>query len=125
MARALRVDRGDGWYHVTARGNDREQKALRPLSRPGGVTFEQLVQAVEKMKGERWASFRDRDGDWGRNAVLYLARRRGRFTLAELAGLVGLSNYMAVAASRFKRWMRKDRSLDVTVSRAAGQLINV
>ena len=32
--------------------------------------------AVEEVKGERWEEFRDRHGDWGRDAALYLGRRR-------------------------------------------------
>ncbi|MFH0908835.1 MAG: transposase [bacterium] len=111
----------------SAQGNAREQKALRQLSRPGGLTFEQVVHVVEKIKREPWASFRDRHGDWGRDAVLYLARRRGRFTLAELAERAGLSNYMAVAlaVSRFKIRMGKDRNLSAVANQAADRLINV
>ena len=89
--------------------------------------LEHLVLAVEKVKGERWESFRERYGDWGRDAVLYLARQRGRFTLAELARKVGVSNYMAVALaiSRFKRSISKDRKLASAVNQAAERLINV
>jgi hypothetical protein len=111
----------------TARGDEREQKSLRYLKNPGGLTFEQVVRAVERIKGESWPLFRDRYGDWGRDAVLYLARRRGRLTLSELADRSDLANYMAVsvAVSRFGRRLSADRNLAAIVDDVNRQLINV
>ena len=39
--------------------------------------------AVERVKGEKWMEFRDRHGDWGRDAALWLGRRCGRLKLAQ------------------------------------------
>ncbi len=43
--------------------------------------------------GRWWEEFRDRYGDWGRDAALYLGRQRGRLKLEELAGLSGGVRY--------------------------------
>jgi len=51
-------------------------------SRP---TWESVVAAVEKVKGEKWEQFRDRSGDWGRDMALLVARRQCGLTLRELA----------------------------------------
>jgi hypothetical protein len=55
-------------------GDDpREQPSLQVLrQRP---CWEQVVRAVEEVKQERWAAFRDRHADWGRDMALYVARR--------------------------------------------------
>jgi len=51
----------------------------------------------EKVKGEKWEEFRDRHGDGGRNLALYLGRREGGLTLAELAKGAGLKGEASVA----------------------------
>ncbi len=76
------------------RGIRGEQPALRRLGR--GVGWERMVRSVESIKGEEWESFRDRHGDWERELALWLGRRQGRLTLAELAG--GL-DYTAAGAA--------------------------
>jgi hypothetical protein len=53
-------------------GDEREQTGLRQLkTRP---RWEQAVRIVEDMKKEKWEAFRDRRGDWGRDAALWLGR---------------------------------------------------
>ena len=50
------------------RGDEKEQPSLRQLrSRP---SLAQVVEVIEKLKGEKWDRWRDRHGDWGRDAVL-------------------------------------------------------
>jgi hypothetical protein len=55
-----------------------------------------LQQRVAELKAEPWSAFADRRNDEGRDLALYVARRFGGYTLAELGELVGVS-YAAVA----------------------------
>ena len=48
--------------------------------------------------GARWEEFRDRCGDWGRDAALDLGRQRGRLKLQQLGRLSGGVGYTAVAS---------------------------
>jgi len=62
MTRPLRINLAGGWYHVTARGNnrqaiydddrEREQPGLKALR--VRIAFEDVVKAVEKEKRETW-----------------------------------------------------------------------
>ncbi len=106
-------------------GNSREQPALRQLTT--AVTWEQIVRAVELVKGEPWEQFRDRHGDWGRDAALWLGRRAGRISLRELAEVMGGLDYCAASAavSRFGRRLAQDPKLARTISGLEGQLSNV
>ena len=107
------------------RGNPREQPALHHLARQ--VSWEQIVAAVESAKGESWEQFRDRHGDWGRDAALWLGRRLGRLTLRDLAERMGGVDYTAagVAVNRFGRRLAQDPRLAKTIARLAAQLSNV
>ena len=94
-----------------AGGNPREQKSLRS---PGWrVSWERIVGAVERAKGERWEEFAERRGDWGREAALWLGRRAGRLRLAELGKLAGGLDYANVskAVARFTRRLEEDPEL--------------
>jgi hypothetical protein len=66
-------------------------------------------------KGEERASFVNRHGDWGRDAALWLGRRAGRLSLAELGKLAGGSGYAVVskAIARFSARL----ALDVPLSK--------
>jgi putative transposase len=83
------------------RANAREQPALRQLEQR--LKWADIVSALERVKGEKWGEFSQRYGDWGRDAALWLGRRRGRYTLGELGQLAGGMDYAAVgqAISRF------------------------
>lgn len=83
------------------RANAREQPALRKLE--GRLNWTDIVWALEQVKGQKWEDFSQRHGDWGRDAALWLGRRRGRYTLSELGRLAGGLDYAAVgqAISRF------------------------
>jgi hypothetical protein len=93
------------------RGNPREQRALKKLG--GGLRWAEIVKALEKVKGEKWAQFSQRYGDWGRDAALWLGRKRGRYKLSELGELAGGMDYAAVgqAVSRFGRRLEAERGL--------------
>lgn len=108
-----------------AQANRREQPML---GRPGqGVDWEQIVRAVESVKGESWDQFRDRYGDWGRDAALWIGRRIGRLTLGQLAERTGGLDYTAAGAavSRFARRLAKDPKLARLLARVEAQLSNV
>ena len=68
------------------------RRALRQETNWGEV-----VEAVEAVKGEAWARFVDRYGDWGRDLALWVARRRGGMTLRELGSNAGGMDYSAVS----------------------------
>jgi putative transposase len=94
-----------------ARGNPREQKPLRAPTR--AASWEQIVAALERMKGQTWNQFAERHGDWGRDAALWLGRCAGRLRLAELGRLVGNLDYAVVskAIARFEQRLQTDPQL--------------
>jgi hypothetical protein len=96
MARALRLERAGGRYHVTARGNER-----KTIFRDDTDHFHFLEQAQREERD----SFADRHGDWGRDAGLWLGRRAGRLPLIELGQWAGGLDYAVVskAIARFGR----------------------
>jgi hypothetical protein len=73
-----------GRDHVTARGKERkaifrllvgnswEQSHLERLVPP--VNWARIIAVVEQVKTERWREFSGRQGDWGRDAALWLGR---------------------------------------------------
>ena len=77
------------------KGNPREQGALEELR--GRPEWGQVVQAVERVKGEKWEAFMDRYKDWGRDLALYIGRRWSGLKLAELGRLAGGIDYATVS----------------------------
>ena len=94
----------------------REQAAARRLQRP--PAWREIVHAMERAKGEKWADFSARHGDWGRDGALWLGRHAGRMRLAELAREVGC-DYTTVgkAVSRFGQRLKGDPVLAKTISK--------
>ena len=78
------------------------------LVRTGGanlsqaIRWEDLVTAAEAIRGEAWAEWSERHGDWGRDAVMYVAVHHGGLRLAKVVRHVGLK-YQA-AAQAVKRY---------------------
>ncbi|MEI6789502.1 MAG: transposase [bacterium] len=74
------------------------------------VSPDAVVKVVEQKRGEAWPVFADRHGDWGRELVLYLARRRCGLTLSEIGQFFGIAEYKAVssAVKRFEAAIEKD-----------------
>jgi putative transposase len=107
------------------RGNPREQTQLKALSPP--ITWDQIVSALEKAKGQAWAQFCNCHGDWGRDAALWLGRRRGRLSLRRLGELVGGMDYAAVgqAVSRFGKRLERDSGLRRKVKVIQSTMSNV
>lgn len=93
------------------RGDAREQTGLRRLQ--GRPQLAGVIEAVEKVKGEQWDAFRDRYGDWGRDLVLYLGRKKCGLKLKELGAAVGGIDYVSVSAAvkRFGQRAQKDKAL--------------
>jgi REP element-mobilizing transposase RayT len=102
-------------------GAVQKQWAQRVRERPD---FEEVVAAVEKVKGAAWEQFRDRHGDWGRDLVLYLGRQKTLLSLSELAAASGSSNAVAVsmAVKRFGQRLQSDKALRRIVEQAQAQL---
>ncbi len=84
-------------------------------SGPGmlGVDWPQIVKGLERVKGERWAQFSVRHGDWGRDAALWLGRKRGRYSLSQRGQLAGGMDYAAVgqAVSQFGQRLEREPTL--------------
>ena len=67
--------------------------------------FTEVMRGVEELKGEAWASFANRHGDWGRDLALYMGRLRCGLTMKELGDAVGVSS--AAAGQSVSRMGRK------------------
>jgi len=107
------------------RANQREQPSFKGLA--ARVTWRQIVAALEQSKGESWAQFSQRYGDWGRDAALWLGRRRGRYRLAGLGQLAGGMDYAAVgqAVARFSRRLEQRGPLRRQIAKIEDNLSNV
>jgi hypothetical protein len=109
---------------LTIRGPHREQPQRRALkNRPD---WKAVVKAIEEFRGEKWEAFRDRHGDWGREAAWYLGRRTCGLRLAELGAAAGGADYAAVseAIKRFERRLERDRELRRTMA-TLNQMLNI
>ena len=80
----LKLARGEATHRAAA-----QKRAFR-------LDWPLLQQRVAELKAEPWSAFAERRNDEGRDLALYVARRFGGYTLAELGELVGVS-YAAVA----------------------------
>jgi len=80
-----------------ARVDEREQSGARQLRRR--ASWEQIIGAVERVKGERWERFRDRHGDWGRDLVFWLGRREGRLRLKQMGEWAGSTRAFGLGLS--------------------------
>jgi len=91
-----------------------------------GVELAVVVARVEQLKGETWAEFRDRQGDWGRDAVLWLGRQCGGKKLGELAQLVevGTAAAVALAVKRFAARLATDAKLRRDLMKIREDLLN-
>ena len=59
-------------------------------------TFDEVRQAVELIKGEKWADFADRHGDSGRELVYKAARDYAGMTMKEIGAVCNGADYAAV-----------------------------
>jgi len=107
-----------------ADGGGRETTEKRELRRR--VAFEEVVQAVERVKGQKREVFLNRHGDWGPPLVMRLARRYCGMTLREIGEAMGGKDYAAVSdrLRRFERSMKEDDAL-TRVERVAVGFLNL
>ena len=107
-----------------ASANEREQTGARKLQ--SHASWEQIIGAVERVKGEKWEEFRDRHADWGRDLVFWLGRREGRLRLQQMGKLAGGLDYATVgsAISRFGRRLKADKMLAGKLGEAKSHLSN-
>ena len=91
------------------------------------IKWRRIVSELERARGEDWADFSHRHGDWGRDAALWLGRRHGRYGLRELGELAGGMDYAAVgqAVSRFGRRLQQQQQLRRDVVKIERKLSNV
>ena len=92
-----------------AKGGAREVAGKRELRRR--LTFEEVVGAIEKLKGEAWVKTSVRRGDWGRPLAMWAARRYCGLTLREIGSRIHGLDYAAVsiALKRFQDKAAQDR----------------
>ena len=104
------------------KGNRREQPSLRKME--GRPSLDEIIGAVEAVKGEKWEKFRDRYGDRGRDVVLYLGRIEGGLKLGELTKAAGNVDYVSVsvAVRRFAQRAEKDESLRQLLNKVSDRL---
>ena len=90
----------------------------------GRIPFGKIVTVVEQVKGEAFADFRDRHGDWGLGMVLYLARRHSGLALSQLGERVGNMAYKAVFAQvkYTEKRLAKDATLKAICEQCQDQL---
>jgi len=88
------------------------------------VSWREIVEAIDRLKGEQWKDYADRYGDWGRELAMYLGRRWGRMRLREIGAAVGGTDYAAVSAAvvRFGRRLQHDRFLQKELAKVARTL---
>jgi len=99
----------------------RETRGRKELAR--WVSFEHVVGVVERIKGEKWESFRDKRGDEGRDLVLWACQQYGSMSLREIGTRAGGMDYSAVAVAilRLKRRAAGNRKLFGTMGAIAKQ----
>ena len=95
-------------------GGETNARAWRRL-----LPFAEVVKALEAVKGEPWAAFADRQGDWGRDLALYAGRMRCGLTLRELGNQAGGMGVQAVskACGRMGEKLKTDKGLQRAIAR--------
>ena len=103
----------------------KEQPMRKSLE--SGVGIATIIRLVEDERGERWADFSGRHGDWGRELVMYLARKRSGLTLREIGDALGGVDYKTVskALRRFEDSPARNRSRRGIVSAILEQMSKV
>jgi hypothetical protein len=107
-----------------ARGGGREIAGKRQLRRR--MKFEEVVRAVESLRGEAWAEIAGRRGDWGRALVMWAARHYCGLTLREIGARFDGLDYAAVsmALKRFEAKVAHNRQLQ-RQKKTLGAMLNV
>lgn len=105
--------------------NKREQPQWKQLAQR--VSFEDVVKAVELVKGEERQRFWDRRGDWGRDLTLALARKLSGMSLGDLGTAAGGMDYGAVseAIRRMEHRLVGDKSLSNIHRKIMTEILNI
>lgn len=100
----------------------REQPARKQLVLC--VPLQRIIETVEKYRGERWAQFVERHGDWGRDLALYLARKRSGLTLQAIGDGAGGMEYKAVSGAirRFETALVRSKAMRHAVEACLAEL---
>ena len=104
LGSAAFLEQMKGWVGRVTKEQPARQQVLKR------VTVAQVVALVERQRGEAWAEFAQRHGDWGRELVLYLARQRTGLPLKEIGTALGIGEYKTVgkAVERFTVALHED-----------------
>ncbi len=96
--------------------NEEEQTEARRMRRR--VSWEEVVQAGEKIRRSRWEDWADRPGDWGRDGAMHVAVRYGGLRLTEVVRAVEGLRYQAAAQAvkRFSATLGQDAARQKFVS---------
>ena len=91
------------------------------------VPLDKIVKIVEAFHGERWSVFSARHGDWSRELVFYLARKRSGLTLQQIGTALNVNNYKTVskALQRFALSLANDPDRRAAAEDCLAQLSNV
>ncbi len=108
-----------------AKGGGREIKGKQVLRRR--AAFEDVIKAVEDVKGEKYGDYAERRGDWGKPLVLLMARMYCGMTLKEIGSAVGGMDYAAVQIKikRFEKRAEKSPDLKTIISKTKSKVLNV
>jgi len=107
-----------------AKGAGREVEGKRELRRR--VRFEEVVSAIEGMRGQAWAEIVNQRGDWARPLAMWAARRYCGLTLRETGEHFEGLDYAAagMALKRFESKTAQSRQLKKKMN-ALTSMLNV
>src|SRR5689334_20752443 len=76
------------------------------------ASWQQVIAAVEKVKGIPWDEFFCAYGDWGRELALYLGRMESGLSLAELASAAKIGrSAVSMALGRFAERLKTEKGI--------------
>ncbi len=104
-----------------------EQTEARRLAHPGQIGWEQLVDWAEKETGVEWQEALVRHGDWTRDAVVYVAVKRGGWRLSEVVGRIAGLKYPAAGQGmkRIEERRTRDPACDRFIRRLRDQILKL
>ncbi|MFC1461419.1 transposase [Verrucomicrobiota bacterium] len=91
------------------------------------ISWDRIVEVVEKVQGGKWDEFREVYGDVRRDLALYLARERSGLTLKDIGERAAGMDYKSVgkAIERFRCRLKKDGKLKAQTRRCLSEMSNV
>ena len=106
---------------------DRDQQTSARRLECWRVEWTELARWMEKARGTKWPEMCERHGEWGRDAVLYVAVHYGGYRLAEAAALSPGLKYAAAAQAitRFRQRLKTDREATRVVAAVRAQLSKI